>query len=698
MRTVRQSTLTRGVSILFLCMSLMLGGAIYFAHQALDDVISVAARQAESKQLGADLAAASDFLTEQARRFSVTGDQADFQRYWNEIEVTKTRDRVLARLQELGTPKEELDLLATAKANSDALVTTETRSMRLRLEAAGVPESKMHPAVAAFHLSAEDAALGEAGKIQRSRTIMFDAQYDRDKSIIVGPVAEFQQRMNARLEHAAADAQHRAATALTVLTGLGIAFPVGIGFVLWAMHSSMGAPVIRYIEVLRRRTAGDCDDDLVPAGTVELRQLAEALNEQFHENQQRLSENRIMVDSLTGVAQEVTSIADALSGASEQLSQTTGQANQVVQQVTGAIQQVASGAQEQASTAQDTNRSVEQLMQAIDQVARGAQAQVEAIATASATTGQMAARVDQVAASAQGVAEASRQTQAIADNGANAVRRTVLGMTQIQDAVAQARGRVEELGKLGETIGSVVMTIDDIAEQTNLLALNAAIEAARAGEHGRGFAVVADEVRKLAERSQRETRAISDLIRDVQVGTRQAVAAMEQGAHQVEDGSAQAASAGSALDEILTAVEATVRQVDEIAGAAQDMAARSREVTEMMSGMAASVEEASAAAEQMSASAEGVGRSIGSIAAVAEESSAATEQVSASAEEMSAQVEEMNAQAEELAATAEQLKALVATFASGDVSQPDPVVPLRRAEDWSGRAQAGRPRVHERAG
>jgi len=241
------------------------------------------------------------------------------------------------------------------------------------------------------------------------------------------------------------------------------------------------------------------------------------------------------------------------------------------------------------------------------------------------------------------------------------------------------------IARANPTIGAVVETIDDIAEQTNLLALNAAIEAARAGEHGKGFAVVADEVRKLAERSGRETKQIAELIAQVQTGTQEAVAAMDSGAATVELGSQKADQAGRALQEILEAVQATVRQVGEIASSSQQMASGARSVTDAMHSISAVVEQSTAATEEMSAQAGQVTMSIQSIAAVSEQQSAATEEVSASTEEMSAQVEQMAAQAEELAGTADQLKVLVSRFKLDDGSPrartPEPLkfVPRRRS-------------------
>jgi methyl-accepting chemotaxis protein len=510
-----------------------------------------------------------------------------------------------------------------------------------------------------------------------------------------------------------AEASAAYATARMQMLGLlavAVALGIGLAFVLAQSVTLAVAQLQRTVnsladncatwlaDALRAVADGDLSIKLTPVtpliegqGTDELGQLATTTN---------ALRNKIVAcidayeDGRAGLREIVTEVRASAGGVADtarQLGTTTSQTSEAVQQVTVSIQNVASGAQESSRASQQSNAAVDQLAQVIDSVARGAQEQARQIQVASDTTTQMAASIEQVAGNAQAVASASEQTKASAQHGAQAVRETVAGMREIQAVVTDAAGKVEELGKLGEKIGAVVETIDDIAEQTNLLALNAAIEAARAGEHGRGFAVVADEVRKLAERSQRETRAISDLIREVQAGTKDAVTAMALGSTRVEQGTLKADQAGESLGQILTAVEATVGQVSGIAAAAQEVAAGARSVVDSMSSISAVVEESSAATEEMAAQAGQVIGGMQSIAAVSEQNSATTEDVSASAEEMSAQVEEMSAQASELATTAEQLQTLVARFRleGAEQQQASSVAPRRRASDWNGQRPSG---------
>jgi methyl-accepting chemotaxis protein len=414
-------------------------------------------------------------------------------------------------------------------------------------------------------------------------------------------------------------------------------------------------------DLAQRIAEGDLTVDVTP------RSEKDELGHSFHR----------MTVQLRELVGEVQQAATRFASSSRDLGFAASQTGGVVQQVSLAAQTVALGASDSSERAQTTNATVAELSMSVDGIARGAVDQARQVQAASETVTQMTSRVEQVATKANGVAAASTETRQTAQDGAAAVAETVSSMSQIQEVVGQASVAVEELGKLSQRIGAVVETIDDIAEQTNLLALNAAIEAARAGEQGRGFAVVADEVRKLAERSGRETKQIAELIQQVQAATGDAVTAMSTGSAKVAQGSVKADEAGAALANILRKVDETVMQVSEIATAAEEMAAGARGMTDTMQGISAVVEENSAATEQMAEQAGRVADAISGIAAVAEEQSSTTEEMSASAEEMSAQVQAMGDQAQELAAVAAHMQSLVDRFKLAD--EASNVVPLRRA-------------------
>ena len=369
-----------------------------------------------------------------------------------------------------------------------------------------------------------------------------------------------------------------------------------------------------------------------------------------------------MVEGLRDTVGKVAESANAVSASASQLASASEQSGNATRQIATTIQQVAMGISQQTAGVTKTSTSVEQMNRAIDGVARGAQEQAMAISKASQVTSRISTAIEQVSSNAQTVTRDSAEAASHSRDGAKTVQETIAGMEAIRSKVGLSATKVEEMGTRSEEIGAIVETIEDIASQTNLLALNAAIEAARAGEQGKGFAVVADEVRKLAERSSLATKEITGLIKGIQKTVNEAVSAMKESASEVEAGVARANSAGTALGSILVAAESVYKQAEDAGKAAAKVSAAATELVESVDAVSAVIEENTAATEEMAANSSELTQSIENIASVSEENSASVEEVSASTGEVSAQVEQVSASAASLMEMAKQLSQVVSRF------------------------------------
>ncbi len=263
------------------------------------------------------------------------------------------------------------------------------------------------------------------------------------------------------------------------------------------------------------------------------------------------------------VTEDVTgAIADSINYTIEAL-------RNVVISINQTSERVAASAQESRATAMH--------------LAEASEHQADQITSASSAIKQMAETIDQMSSDANESAEVAQHSVEIASKGADTVRRTILGMDNIREQIQETSKRIKRLGESSQEIGDIVEIIDDIADQTNILALNAAMQAAMAGEAGRGFAVVADEVQRLAERSSNATKQIEALVKAIQADTSEAVSSMESTTKEVVAGAKLAEDAGDALMEIENVSTHIAEVTQKIASSAQQQTLSATKIDETMS-------------------------------------------------------------------------------------------------------------------
>jgi methyl-accepting chemotaxis protein len=280
----------------------------------------------------------------------------------------------------------------------------------------------------------------------------------------------------------------------------------------------------------------------------------------------------------------------------DEFGQLADEINSLVEKIRHIISDIAQTSEHVSASAIELQKNAEQMATGAELVA----AQAETVATAGE---EMSATSGDIAQNCQMASEGSQQASAAAVSGAQVVDETIKVMTSIAERVRSSATAVESLGSRSDQIGAIVGTIEDIADQTNLLALNAAIEAARAGEQGRGFAVVADEVRALAERTTRATREIGEMIKAIQHETKSAVIAMEEGVNEVAKGSEKAADSGRALEQILQQINDVNGQIHQVATAAEEQTATTSEISNNMQQITEVVGQTSRGAQDSAAAA-----------------------------------------------------------------------------------------------
>ncbi|HVK67400.1 MAG TPA: methyl-accepting chemotaxis protein [Polyangium sp.] len=355
-------------------------------------------------------------------------------------------------------------------------------------------------------------------------------------------------------------------------------------------------------------------------------------------------------EQATAHARDINASLSTFSQSIEMLATSAEESSSSILEMTATSDEVAENVGELAASVRETVSSIEEMAYSIREVAKNVDGLSLTAEETSSSMNQMDVSIDQVQSNANETARLSEEVAMDAEKGAEAILKTISEIYRIKESSQEAVSVISNLGFRIEAIGQILAVIDDVAEQTNLLALNAAILSAQAGEHGKGFAVVADEIKELADRAGGSTKEIADLIKTIQAESKNAIAAVERGAHNVDRGVEVSNEAERALKKILDSSQKSTNMVRAIARATVEQAKGSKQVTDAIGRIAETVQQIAAATAEQARGSELIMKSAEKMRTItqhversSQEQARGGRQMTSSIEQISAMVNNLNA-------------------------------------------------------